>query len=224
MEEENSVAAMMNNPEGIADGDSVCNNGEEQNMVDDNLMDDTEEGEIRSPVRDMPLPETEDDPAQVQPVEAEKLNNDEALHGNYGDNHGEHSAPRESDNVFEEIAGLAAESGGGPNIMEERETQSGVKKNPDGPTPSIGLGKRNRDTRSPPSTGSMQGPPNRCFFQNPPADPLFDLNRPSNSHVSLNSLDGREIHQDHTVQADPAPQPEPDVTAPYDIGGICCGN
>ncbi|MFS7965737.1 hypothetical protein Hanom_Chr09g00765691 [Helianthus anomalus] len=33
----------------------------------------------------------------------------------------------------------------------------------DGPTPIISLGKRNRDDRSPPSTGSMQGPSQKIF-------------------------------------------------------------
>ncbi|MFS7936141.1 hypothetical protein Hanom_Chr05g00411961 [Helianthus anomalus] len=48
-----------------------------------------------------------------------------------------------------------------------------------GPTPIINLGKRNRDDRSPPSIGSVQGPSQKLFshLSGPGSDPL-DLNTP----------------------------------------------
>ncbi|KAF5805004.1 putative RNA recognition motif domain, nucleotide-binding alpha-beta plait domain superfamily [Helianthus annuus] len=49
----------------------------------------------------------------------------------------------------------------------------------DGPTPIISLGKRNRDDRSPPSIGSMQGPSQKIFgMPNKSGSVSLDLNSP----------------------------------------------
>ncbi|MFS7908128.1 hypothetical protein Hanom_Chr01g00079551 [Helianthus anomalus] len=206
MDEENSVTAMVNNPEGVIDGDSVSNNRNSHNMAKDDWADEREDGEIWSPVAAKSSPEKEAGQSHEQPVEVETLNNDEGLHGDYGDSHGVYVTPRESTKRYEGYVGRAADNDTGPNMVEEREIQSRNMSNPDGPTPLVGLGKRNRDTRSPPSSGSMQGPPNRVFFQDPPADPLFDLNRPSNSE-DPRLQEEAVLYQNIPVTADPNPQP-----------------
>ncbi|KAJ0648258.1 putative RNA recognition motif domain, nucleotide-binding alpha-beta plait domain superfamily [Helianthus annuus] len=62
----------------------------------------------------------------------------------------------------------------------------------DGPTPSVNLGKRNLDERSPPSIGSMQGPSQKFFGQPNRSDPVsLDLNTPVGED-SGNEVCGRE--------------------------------
>ncbi|MFS7912016.1 hypothetical protein Hanom_Chr02g00124891 [Helianthus anomalus] len=181
MEGDNSVAVMVNNPEDATDGDSVCNNGEDHNMADENLVDDVEEGEIRSPAAAALSPEKKGETSNEQPLVVEKSCEVVGLHGK----HGARPCPWESNNINEGNVEKAAEINEFSNVVEERVSQfCNNNNNLDGPTPSVGLGKKNRDTRSPPSSGSMQGPPARTFFQDPPTDPSLDLNRPSKSSDS----------------------------------------
>ncbi|KAJ0547332.1 hypothetical protein HanIR_Chr08g0371011 [Helianthus annuus] len=221
LEEENSVAIMVSNPVGEADGDSVGNNREDQNMEDD-----VEDGEIRSPEVVIPSPEKvfrpssdhPSDPPSVsiheQPLDFEKSDNNVGLHEKYGDVQGECSMPRESKNIYDGIDALAAGNVGGLNRMEERECPFVDQLNQDGPTPLVGLGKRNRDNRSPPSSGSMEGPPNRGFFQHPLGDPPFDLNRPSSPTDSRSQEILGDDRHGESVQDEPVLQSEPDASGP----------
>ncbi|MFS7908967.1 hypothetical protein Hanom_Chr01g00089301 [Helianthus anomalus] len=77
----------------------------------------------------------------------------------------------------------------GPNNPVEK--QSGPKNvfGEEGPTPVGNLGKRNREERSPPSFGSMQGPAQRPLFhvQNS-LDAQFDLNSPFGDRYGLEEM------------------------------------
>ncbi|MFS7902068.1 hypothetical protein Hanom_Chr01g00006941 [Helianthus anomalus] len=168
------------------------------------MEDEVEDGEIRSPATPASSPEKEDRPSsgdqdvprvetQKVPVHEkspsfEKADNERLLYDERGGLHGESTYPREYYHNNERNKVLAAEKvTGGPNLQEERGCNFVDQINQFGPTPISGLGKRSRDVRSPPSSGSMQGPPNRAFAQDPPAaNPRFDLNRPSYTSDSLN--------------------------------------
>ncbi|MFS7902071.1 hypothetical protein Hanom_Chr01g00006971 [Helianthus anomalus] len=168
------------------------------------MEDEVEDGEIRSPATPASSPEKEDRPSsgdqdvprvETQKVSVhekspsfEKADNERLLHDERGGLHGESTYPREYYHNNERNKVLAAEKvTGGPNLQEERGCNFVDQINQFGPTPISGLGKRSRDVRSPPSSGSMQGPPNRAFAQDPPAaNPRFDLNRPSYTSDSLN--------------------------------------
>ncbi|MFS7932831.1 hypothetical protein Hanom_Chr04g00372561 [Helianthus anomalus] len=167
------------------------------NEDDHNMANDVEDGEIcspectgPSPVKEVRSPTTLPvDPLAV-PLEAsvheqspsfKKLDNEQVLHEEHGGMVGECSKPWESIHNNEGTNVVATkEVGGGPVLQEERDCTTVGQFDQFGPTPLSGLGKRSRANRSPPSSGSMNGPPNRGFFQDPPAEDLpFDLNRPS---------------------------------------------
>ncbi|MFS7998658.1 hypothetical protein Hanom_Chr12g01156491 [Helianthus anomalus] len=162
-----------NNPTGVEDEQSVDMNEEDQNM-----MDEVEEREIRSPEKSVPSPKKtldnerplHEDPQKCVVHEQspcpDTLNNERTLHENIGEMHENYYNPRESYFNNEEVNSMAADKfNGGPNMQEEREGNNMDKIYQFGPTPIVGLGKRSRANRSPPSAGSMQGPPNRGFFQ-----------------------------------------------------------
>ncbi|MFS7936464.1 hypothetical protein Hanom_Chr05g00415891 [Helianthus anomalus] len=177
---------------GDDDGKSVGINKEGHNMAND-----VEDGEIRSPECSVPSPVMEvrsPTAPQVDPLAVpldvsvhdqspffEKLDNERVLHEAHGGKIGECSKPWESNYNNEGTNDLAAKGvDGGPILQEERDCNVVGQFDQFGPTPLSGLGKRSRAHRSPPSSGSMNGPPNRGFFQDPPAEDLpFDLNRPS---------------------------------------------
>ncbi|MFS7933322.1 hypothetical protein Hanom_Chr04g00378391 [Helianthus anomalus] len=183
-----------NNPTGVEDEQSVGMNGEDQNMVDE-----VEEGEIRSPEESVPSPEKvldnerslNEDPQKFVVREQspcpDTLDNERMLHENIGEMHEEFSIPRKPNFNNEEVKSRAAEEfNDGPIMQEEREGNTMDNNYQFGPTPIVGLGKRSRAFRSPPSAGSMQGPPSRGFFQDPIAgDHRIDLNRPLSASVSI---------------------------------------
>ncbi|MFS7942799.1 hypothetical protein Hanom_Chr06g00492771 [Helianthus anomalus] len=80
---------------------------------------------------------------------------------------------------------------GGPDILNPVENLSGPNNlfGEEGPTPAGNLGKRNREERSPPSLGSMQGPAQRPVFhvQNPHVDQI-DLNSPFGDRNGLEEV------------------------------------
>ncbi|KAM0027520.1 putative RNA recognition motif domain, nucleotide-binding alpha-beta plait domain superfamily [Helianthus debilis subsp. tardiflorus] len=133
----------------------------------DNMEDDTEEGEIKSPAANVPVPENivrSTSAAQVGHEESpdnEPLGNLESLHAV----HGEIKSPSNFNKVNTCTLNVAATtSNSGPQQLVEKENDYLDNVNQYGPTPITGLGKRNRDVRSPPSTDSMVGPPTRGFF------------------------------------------------------------
>ncbi|MFS8033452.1 hypothetical protein Hanom_Chr17g01569741 [Helianthus anomalus] len=69
---------------------------------------------------------------------------------------------------------------GGPDILNPADNLSGPNNlfGDEGPTPAGNLGKRNREERSPPSLGSMQGPAQR---------PVFHVQIPLGGQIDLNS-------------------------------------
>ncbi|MFS7986901.1 hypothetical protein Hanom_Chr11g01015711 [Helianthus anomalus] len=149
----------------------------------DNIGDETEEGEIKSPVANGPVPEIIVRSTSASQVGHEEspdnvpMENLESLH----DVHGEIKSPS---NINEVNAGAlkvaAATSNSGPQQLVEKENDYLDNANQYGPTPITGLQKRNRAVRSPPSTDSMVGPPSRGFFQNlNTEDSSIDLNNPA---------------------------------------------
>ncbi|XP_022003858.1 uncharacterized protein LOC110901312 [Helianthus annuus] len=81
-----------------------------------------------------------------------------------------------NDNVVADLSGC------GPQILEERDNAFLNNHNVVGSSPAFGLGKRSREVRSPPSSGSMQGPPMRNLNHDfEPGESSFDLNRPVSS-------------------------------------------
>ncbi|MFS8031269.1 hypothetical protein Hanom_Chr17g01543821 [Helianthus anomalus] len=149
------------------------------------VEDEVEDGEVRSPEIVRPAPETSNRSSSepsIQPVsekspEVEEVETVEMLH----EMHGESSIPRVTVNVPvgpEEVA--AGCYGSGPQHLENCGNSKVDQLEQDGPTPIVGIGKRSREDRSPPSTCSMQGPPIRGFSQNTSSgDFSFDLNRPN---------------------------------------------
>ncbi|MFS7889477.1 hypothetical protein Hanom_Chr00s000004g01607451 [Helianthus anomalus] len=147
---------------------------EGENIKDDLIVD----GQCTSPT--VPLPDLEGwaNPRRIPGLpdtgvsvryplwESQKLHGEEALHEAFNDILG-------NGNKAAEVPGY------GPQILEERDYPILNNSIAEGPTPATGLGKRSRDVRSPPSTGSMQGPPLRnfdhCFGSD---EPSFDLIRP----------------------------------------------
>ncbi|MFS7933279.1 hypothetical protein Hanom_Chr04g00377841 [Helianthus anomalus] len=164
--------------------------------VDDGYEDsETEEGEVRSPaiVNQSPAAanRSSSDPTCNQvgekPSEEEGVKSVEFLH----EVHGESSFPKEAFNVpvGPEVE-AAGDIGCGPednNISEKRNLDIMDQV---GPTPIPGLRKRNRENRSPPSSGSMQGPPTRGFHHgSSSSDFSFDLNRPNADFVYTNGVE-----------------------------------
>ncbi|MFS7932557.1 hypothetical protein Hanom_Chr04g00369221 [Helianthus anomalus] len=165
------------------------------------MDEEAEEGEIRSPGLNSPMPEEGDRPPSEPPsksvfeqsLEGEKLGQvgSREAHGEFEKSghtgmhevHGEVYTQQEDNNgsVFPENVEV------GSNFCGPHHVGASGSKLVDhldqvGPTPIIGLGKRNRDNRSPPSSGSMQGPPLKSLYHDPNPDDTsfsFDLNRPS---------------------------------------------
>ncbi|MFS7965551.1 hypothetical protein Hanom_Chr09g00763591 [Helianthus anomalus] len=171
---------------------------EEEEVDKNSVEDELEEGECSSPVRSQPEPVTDGKPGmeyqkspeKLFPGEHEQPENEKSpkvgrsvrnlgsstpkLHGN--------ETLHEGINDMGNIDGAAELSGSDPRVMEERDNDFLNNYNSVDPSPAIGLGKRPREVRSPPSTGSMQGPPVRNFnhdFQS--EDSSLDLNRPMSS-------------------------------------------
>ncbi|MFS7989644.1 hypothetical protein Hanom_Chr11g01049321 [Helianthus anomalus] len=157
------------------------------------MVDEVEEGEIRSPILRSPVSEGNirspseppSAPTNVRSPLIEKLvfersrdmvggieePGDNELHGVHGESHGHNS---------ENVAADFLEDG--PHLKEVNINNSVDQLFQEGPTPLTGLRKRNRADRSPPSSGSQQGPPSKSFYQDPsPENFSFDLNRPSSS-------------------------------------------
>ncbi|MFS7931990.1 hypothetical protein Hanom_Chr04g00362471 [Helianthus anomalus] len=169
-----------------SDGKSVDGGSE----VGCNMEDEVEDGEIRSPILKSPIPEVEIRPISESPPvqvndrspENEPLGT-EGLHELHG-NPTIHKVVINDPVIPEKKAARVID--GGP--QQKSTYVSGLVDQivDDGPTPMVGLGKRNRAYRSPPSTGSMQGPPVRGFFHEPASDEqLFDLNRPTLENGSV---------------------------------------
>ncbi|MFS7994484.1 hypothetical protein Hanom_Chr12g01106611 [Helianthus anomalus] len=148
-----------------------------------NMEDEVEDGEIRSPIHKSPVPvvvlRSPSEPPSM-PVDDRSPVNDtldtERLH----ELHGNPTNLKEVINgseIPEKVA--AGVTDGGPHLKgssvfglgshDQAVNGSGPVDQlmNDGPTPIIGLEKRSREDRSPPSTGSMQGPPIRGFSHNP---------------------------------------------------------
>ncbi|MFS8022689.1 hypothetical protein Hanom_Chr16g01442451 [Helianthus anomalus] len=154
----NIFKELVNEP----DGCPFDNNGGDYNMVND-----VEEGEIRSSevLESSPgnVAKTDTFDSSASPsvsekersVEHEKPDDCLDMHENIGNTHGDETFPRKSinDNVGPGI--LAAEKVSGYNRAEERDCNMVDHLDQSGPTPLFGLGKRNRNFRSPPSDGSM---------------------------------------------------------------------
>ncbi|MFS7964862.1 hypothetical protein Hanom_Chr08g00755331 [Helianthus anomalus] len=148
--------------------------------MDDEVVD----GEIRSPILNSPVPEKDTRPPlkpPSEPITEKSLDNERSgldeprgLFGEYeksdpvGQNelHGESFSQHEVINMSMDTENVAA-AYCGPHIVGDSGSNVEVHLDKEGPTPTIGLGKRSRDNRSPPSSGSMQGPPVKCFYQDP---------------------------------------------------------
>ncbi|MFS7973722.1 hypothetical protein Hanom_Chr09g00860031 [Helianthus anomalus] len=209
MDEEHSSASADNNtPEKVR---YRYDEGGDKNVEYEG--DEAEDGEIRSPEMVRPAPEISNrSPSEplIHPVgekspEEEEAETVEVLH----ELHGESSIPRVTVNVHvgtEEVA--AGGYGSGPHVLENCGNSNVDQLEQDGPTPVVGLGKRSREDRSPPSSGSMQGPPLRGFSQNIPSGEFsFDLNRP-NADISYSFGDLMEENS----HSQPVVNPEKVVT------------
>ncbi|MFS7949111.1 hypothetical protein Hanom_Chr06g00567731 [Helianthus anomalus] len=213
---------MVSEPVVELEGFSVDENGGDHNMADD-----VEDGEIWSPevVESSPAKVVETTPAEPNgpiiasnnesPVEHENSEDVLGLHGNFGNLHGENNCHGETnyDNVGPDV--LSAEKDIGNIRREEREDNLVDHLQQNGPTPMIGLAKRSRNLRSPPSDASMQGPPNRGFCHDPLGDPLFDLNSPSSSVDSKNPKPPGEDCHGQPVPILPDVHPDPGVSGPF---------
>ncbi|KAM0071560.1 putative RNA-directed DNA polymerase [Helianthus debilis subsp. tardiflorus] len=214
LEEENTVAMMVDNPVREAAGESGGINVGNRNMEND-----MEDGEIRSPtvVNKSPVREVQQSPLlssdqpSVPNIEAsvgvEKSDVNVGLHEKAGKVYGECSMPRESNYFNNGVNGMTAGAVGGNPTFLERESPLMDQVDNDGPTPIVGLGKRNRNIRSPPSSESMEGPPVRGFCHDPTGDPLFDLNRPSSPADSGNHESSSNFR--HGGLGIPVPNSEP---------------
>ncbi|MFS8007415.1 hypothetical protein Hanom_Chr14g01260741 [Helianthus anomalus] len=148
------------------------------------MDDEVEDGEIRSPILNSPVPEKVTRPMSEppsEPVIEKSLDNERTgpdgsrdLFGEYEkpDPVGQHEVHGETYSQHEVInVSLDTEIGAagycGPHLVGDSGNNGVVHLDKEGPTPTIGLGKRTRDNRSPPSSGSMQGPPVKSFYQDP---------------------------------------------------------
>ncbi|MFS7985472.1 hypothetical protein Hanom_Chr11g00998751 [Helianthus anomalus] len=203
MECEKPLNSDKENPGEESDGGSYDGKDEGENLMDDeveegeNIMDDEiEDGECTAPVAPQPDPKAVGRPwteyrsspenvllPEVERLESEKFPNaGESFRDPLWEAHGMHGDDS-SHETFNDNMGNEKKadelSGCGPQLLEERGNSILNNSIEEGPTPVIGLGKRSRDVRSPPSTGSMQGPPlrsfNHCFGS---GESSFDLNRP----------------------------------------------
>ncbi|MFS8027182.1 hypothetical protein Hanom_Chr16g01495611 [Helianthus anomalus] len=191
--------------------DDSDENSEVEGSVDGcNMDDEVEDGEIRSPVQKSPIPVVEirspseppSDPVVDRTSEFEKTDNEglHELHENtlinkIGINDVE-VPEKEAVGIFDSGPNLKGSSGFGLGSHEQETngTRLVEQLKNDGPTPNIGLGKRSRKDRSPPSIGSMQGPSTRSFPHRPlTGEFYFDLNRSTSEHLhSGESLAGGE--------------------------------
>ncbi|KAJ0808895.1 hypothetical protein HanPI659440_Chr01g0008521 [Helianthus annuus] len=190
------------------DSDECSSDGSYENEEQSNgpMSEDEEEGEFRhhectNPASEGPV----DFPADGSPTperllspECGRFRNEKSAEGSetfrisgnndYGGNGEEFSHGKHNDDVGTEK--MAAEKvGGDSQFLEERGTDH-VTHNPvSEPTPQHGLGKRPRAFRSPPSSGSMQGPPTRnCLQGNRSDEESFDLNRPGFTESSVDGV------------------------------------
>ncbi|KAM0047199.1 hypothetical protein Hdeb2414_s0009g00325641 [Helianthus debilis subsp. tardiflorus] len=160
---------------------------------DTNMVDEVEEGEIRSLVLNSSVPEEVNRPPS-EPL-SEPVNDQSPVNERLGP---DRSRAMDGDNEESVPVGLHEVHGESSNHNSENVAAGSYDCGPyhkgvnninlvdhldqEGPTPHIGLGKRNRANRSPPSSDSMQGPPIKSFYQAPdPDDYSFDLNRPSSA-------------------------------------------
>ncbi|MFS7903243.1 hypothetical protein Hanom_Chr01g00021721 [Helianthus anomalus] len=137
-----------------------------------------EEGEIRQPEDDQPIPDRNMvSPVRMAPVagavdapefermEDETLNTeDEAVQFSLRKSHILHGKKSTHENSNYDVGPdvlLEKTSTVEPQSKEVRESCLMGQSSLDGPTPQAGLGKRPRAFRSPPSSDSMQGPPSR---------------------------------------------------------------
>ncbi|MFS7970638.1 hypothetical protein Hanom_Chr09g00823251 [Helianthus anomalus] len=129
------------------------NDGVNDVKVVNNMLDEYEEGEVRSSEPNQPVPEVVSQQSPVsqpnleceKPLEDVRLVNEESVHVL----HGEHSSPKEPININKvnnvgtvELA--AGNSNGGFQYQDVREDPLADPVHQDGPTPSVGLGKRSR--------------------------------------------------------------------------------
>ncbi|MFS7953580.1 hypothetical protein Hanom_Chr07g00620421 [Helianthus anomalus] len=169
-----------------SDESSVERGGED----DCNMEDEVEDGKIRSLEQKSPVPVVEGRSPSVSPMD---LVTDQSPEYEKSDPERLHEVHVESSNlkVFingivesENVAAGVNECGPHPNGACGNTLVDQISK--DDPTPLVRLGKRNRANRSPPSFGSMQGPPTRSFYQDCASDEFsFDLNRPTSDFGTL---------------------------------------
>ncbi|MFS7929690.1 hypothetical protein Hanom_Chr04g00335511 [Helianthus anomalus] len=176
MDGDKSMADLEHNSPGMCE-DRFSEGGGD---LECNPEDEAEDGEIRSPVNNRPASGPGYRSSSVplmdtgieKSLEVEKMEPEKPVH----EVHGEPISPKESNYAI-----------GGPDVIVTEKSASETHDQAvngiglvnqlmnDGPTPIIGLGKRSRDDRSPPSTGSMQGPPIRGFSHNRYPLTLTDL-------------------------------------------------
>ncbi|MFS8005090.1 hypothetical protein Hanom_Chr13g01233371 [Helianthus anomalus] len=182
-----------------------------RNEEDQNMVDEVEDGEIRSPEVTPPPPEKildderslHGDPQEFSAHEKSPcfdfLDNEGPLHDNVGESHGNFSKPRESHLNNDLEHSMAAEKlNGGPILYEEREgifnnEQFGPNNTP-GLSKKTQLGKRDRNVRSPPSVGSVQVNCTRPRQDSGDAlDESIDLNR-SGAHQEPSSPENCSVN------------------------------
>ncbi|MFS7922303.1 hypothetical protein Hanom_Chr03g00247511 [Helianthus anomalus] len=131
---------------------------------DCNSVDEVEDGEISSPVINSPTPEPghrslsepQMDTGNEKSPEVEKMETEKPVHVVHGDP----SSPRESNNATvgpEVVATERSACGSQDQAVNGISRVDQLMK--ESPIPIIGLRKRSREDRSPPSSGSMQGHP-----------------------------------------------------------------
>ncbi|MFS8018577.1 hypothetical protein Hanom_Chr15g01393661 [Helianthus anomalus] len=170
----------------------------ESNDDEDQKDDDSvEEGEIE-PTRENVIPQSKSEVGESPEVDIlvpnlrSSLGNDEGLDNNYVSHmhemHGDRDATTPVPRFNKVQKGPTSVTGmthsGGPDLinLESNQQQPNTPGINLGPTPTNALGKRPRAARTPQSSGSMEGPPNRSFFQNVESGKVsIDLNSPSNN-------------------------------------------
>ncbi|MFS8014324.1 hypothetical protein Hanom_Chr15g01343221 [Helianthus anomalus] len=191
------------------------------NDENDRMSEDTEEGEFR--------PETEKE------VGGEKAGNEKTPEGeksSFGipehgvhDLHGEVEVTDQSPSSNNETVGPKEVSGeelnNGPCVTPLVNTvqQPNGPSMDLGPTPFTALGKRPRNFRSSPSTGSMQGPPTRLSCHRSSDDCSFDLNTSpgfnQNSGIQSNMEDPAQTEDPSAGSELPPEPPEPAGDIPH---------
>ncbi|MFS7999257.1 hypothetical protein Hanom_Chr12g01163931 [Helianthus anomalus] len=144
-----------------------------------------EEGEYRPPNDNVGNvdPPPEFDPPVTSPEEAVKESQQPVKDGLHGE---DEKSPRVSkgntNDVREDLSGMCNKSGAGcikdgAGVTLGSLRNGGLNMNTPGPNSNNPLGKRNRDQRSPPSVGSVQGPQAR--YRQDVDNYSLDLNRSS---------------------------------------------